>query len=86
MKLLDGGLESRKPVLCRLDEQQGFLCFFDRALPAIDRGQAGDEIDAGREASLDEVARELAALVKGADGGKRDSGGKRFIGHGISIL
>lgn len=62
---------------CCLDQQEPFAGFFHFALPAVDGCDLGHDVDAGCQAMLYEVTRDLAGLFFGAGGGQDDS----FVGH-----
>src|SRR5881394_853979 len=54
------------------DQQQLLRVRFDPTLPAIDRLDARDDVDARGEALLDEVARQRGDVERCADGGQDD--------------
>src|ERR1700733_4065413 len=66
----------------RLDQKQNFGCSLDRFLPPVDRGQIGDQADAGGEAAFDQGLRDAICRIRGVGGGQDDTGG---FGHGFQI-
>ena len=54
----DGGFEGRVAVGGGFDQERDFAGGFDSALPAIDRLDAGQDIDAGSEFFFDERQRD----------------------------
>src|SRR5207244_2554235 len=56
----------------RLDEQQLLGIRFDAPLPAIGRLDARDDVDAGGEALLDQVARQRGDVERRTDGRQDD--------------
>src|ERR1700722_4351733 len=80
MKLVQSGLQRRQLRLSSLDEQQNFGGGFHRALPAVDRGQAGKKIDASGEPPLDQSLSQTLRGLGAIDSGENDPRG--FVGHG----
>ena len=52
--------DSLEQALGGLDDQELLLFFFDLALPAIDRASQRGDVDAGRQASLDQLLGQVA--------------------------
>ena len=61
----------------RLHDQQPFASFFYRVLPAVDRSDLRDKVDAGGEAAVHQSASDLAGLFFRGGGGEDDA----FVSH-----
>lgn len=77
MKLCD-----RRPHLTEgrgrcLDDQKPLASFFDLALPKVNGRNFGDNVDAGRQPVLEQMARDLAGFFFRGGGGQDDS----FVSH-----
>src|SRR5437899_9272125 len=69
MQFADGMPEPSESLVCRLDKQQPFLCILDLILPAIDWPDLRNDIDAGREAAVDQrVSDSLCFLLRSGSG------------------
>ena len=61
----------------RLHDQKPFASFFYGGLPAVDGRDLRDNVDAGREAALDDMAGDLVRFFFRGGGGEDDA----FVGH-----
>ena len=77
MQVPNGVSDCWKFLHAGFDHKQPFMAGFHFTLPAIDGFDARDDIDAGGQPLLDQVARDLAGFVVGRGGGQDDS----FVGH-----
>ena len=68
----DQFFEGAQQRACGLDEQQKFGAGFEVALPPVMRFESGNEIDAGGEARLEDVAGEGASGFAVGDGNKNE--------------
>jgi hypothetical protein len=80
MKALDRRLHFAAVGGAGLDQQQDFGRGFDAALPTVDRLQAGQNIDAGRQLELDQAMGDKVSLFAIGAGGENDL----KIGHEVT--
>ena len=66
-------------------EQKHFLLLFKSALPAVDRSEIRNEVDAGGETALDECMRQLAGFLWRACG-REDDSDKSGFAHALLQL
>lgn len=79
--MADGVANRRKLRGSGFDNQKKLLTRFNFSLPAINRLNSGNKIDAGCKPAFDQVARDLTGLIFGSGRGENDS----LIGHGSTI-
>ncbi len=70
VELTEGGFEGFEVGGGGLNEEQSFGGGLDFALPAINRGEAGDDVDAGGKALVDKGAGDALSFFAGAGSGQ----------------
>lgn len=78
---MEGGFEGVEIGGGGFDEEQDFGAGRDGSPPAIDRGDAGDDVDAGGQALFDEGTSDVFGFILGDGGGEDDATISGGYGH-----
>ena len=82
VQLVESSFEGFNLIGAGFEQEQGFGCGFDLALPAVDGLDGGDDCGAGGEAFFDQRAGQSGCFFGSSGGRQDDLNWQGRVGHG----